>query len=97
MKSQDKNMIQADWWVYIILTASGRLYTGITTDIERRLQEHQACGKRGARFFRSDTAVKVVYRQPHRDRSSASRREAIIKRMSHTEKVALVQNSNGHE
>ena len=96
MTLQDKNTTQAGWWVYIILTASGRFYTGITTDVERRLQEHQARGKRSARFFRSDTAVKVVYRQPHPDRSSASRREAIVKRMSHTEKLTLVQNLSGH-
>ncbi len=87
-----KRTIQKGWWVYIIETANGRFYTGITTDVERRLQEHQG-GRQGARFFRSDAALKVVYRQPRPDRSSASRREAAIKKMSHTDKLKLVKDS----
>jgi putative endonuclease len=91
--SQGKNTGQAGWWVYIIETVGGRFYTGITIDVERRLQEHQAGGRRGARFFRSDAALKVVYLQSHPDRASASRREAAIKHMSRADKLKLVQDS----
>ena len=78
------------WWVYMVATASGKLYTGITTDPQRRFAEHQNNPKLGARFFRSDPAKTMVYTEPHRDRASACRREATIKKLSRTAKLALI-------
>jgi putative endonuclease len=75
--------------VYILANASGALYTGITTDIERRLREH-AGTRRGARFFRIAAAARLLYSEPHGSRSSASRREAAIKRMNRAQKLALI-------
>lgn len=78
------------WWVYIIQTQKQRFYTGITTDVERRFRQHQGQLKGGAKYFNSDKAEKVVYRESWPDRSSASSREAQIKALSHQEKCSLV-------
>ena len=81
------------WWVYMIETVSGRLYTGITTDPQRRFLEHQKNPKLGARFFRSDAAKSIVYQEQQRDRSSASKREAAIKILPRYKKLALITSS----
>lgn len=78
------------WWVYIIRSRSGKLYTGITTDVERRLLEHQTDKRRGAKFFRSDPAQEVVYREALENRATATRRELAIKRLSRQEKLLLI-------
>jgi putative endonuclease len=78
------------WWVYMLQTQSGKLYTGITTDIERRFKEH--CGAspaRQAKFFRSDPASKIVYREAAENRSAASKREASIKKLTRQQKQQL--------
>lgn len=74
----------------MVKSRSGKLYTGITTDVERRFQEHQGNHSRGAKFFRSDPAVEVVYREAADSRSSASRREAAIKKLKRQEKIELL-------
>lgn len=78
-----------EWTVYIIRCDDECLYTGITTDVERRFEEH-ARGSRGARFFNGRRPVEVVYRETGHDRSSASRREAAIKKLSRAQKVKLI-------
>ena len=80
------------WWVYIVETDSGKLYTGITTDLERRFEEHQQ-GKKGARFFRFSSATDLVYREPAADRGAATRREREIKRMTRQKKLDLIAGS----
>ncbi|WP_339337994.1 GIY-YIG nuclease family protein [uncultured Oceanicoccus sp.] len=78
------------WWVYMVETESGRLYTGITTDIERRFAEHSgAAGKKGAKFFRSDKPKKIVFQEASQNRSEASKREAVIKKLPRREKCLL--------
>jgi putative endonuclease len=77
------------WLVYIVTNAAGALYTGITTDLERRLREHRE-GRRGARFFRLGAARSLLYTERHDSRASASRREAEIKRMSRRAKLELI-------
>lgn len=78
------------WWVYMVQCQSGRLYTGITTDPQRRLREHAGAGGRGARFFRSDPPVDMVFVEPAADRSAASRREAAIKKLRRADKLRLI-------
>jgi len=80
---------QARWHVYILANARGALYTGITTDLERRRREH-AGTRRGARFFRIAAAAELLYSERHESRGSASRREAVIKRMNRAQKLALI-------
>ncbi len=82
------------WYVYILKTCSGRLYTGITTDVDRRFQEHVDVylgkGKKGAKFFRTDQPLAIVYQENCDDRSAASRRESCIKRLDRRQKLQLV-------
>ncbi|HEY5975388.1 MAG TPA: GIY-YIG nuclease family protein [Geobacteraceae bacterium] len=78
-----------NWQLYIIRCADDSLYTGITTDLERRFRQH-AAGE-GARYFRARQPVEVVYRETGHSRSTASKREAQIKRLSRDEKLLLVK------
>lgn len=86
--------MSAMWWVYIIETRAGRLYTGVTTDVARRFREHVQmadCGRgRGAKFFRSDPPLRVVYREQAPSRAGAQQREAAIKQCSRADKLALI-------
>lgn len=79
----------------MVRTATGKLYTGISTDVERRFQEHLETslgkGNKGAKFFRSDRPEAVVYREACSDRSSASQREAAIKQLNSRKKRQLIQ------
>lgn len=81
---------ESPWWVYIIRARSGKLYTGITTDLARRLGEHDAGGLKGARFFRGDPPQALVYREAAANRSAASRREAAIKALPREAKLVLI-------
>jgi putative endonuclease len=76
------------WKVYIIRTQSGKLYTGITKDLERRFNEHKK--KRGAQFFHISDPESVVYTETHPNRSKATKREIEIKKMSREEKMGLI-------
>ncbi|MDO3382272.1 GIY-YIG nuclease family protein [Gilvimarinus algae] len=78
------------WFTYIIECDNGRLYTGITTDINRRWQEH-CSGTRGARFFRTCRPERLVWLETFSDRAQASQREAGIKKMTRAQKLALLQ------
>lgn len=76
------------WYVYIILCSDRSLYTGITTDPERRFRQHAAGS--GAKFFRGRKPLRIVYKEGGHTRSSAGSRELLIKRMTHGDKAALV-------
>ena len=75
-------------FVYIIKCSDGTLYTGWTTDPEKRLKAHNA--GRGARYTRSRRPVQMVYREEWGSKSEALKREAAIKRLSRTEKLRLI-------
>jgi len=81
------------WFVYIIESDDGYLYTGITTDVDRRFREHQGLeGKnKGAKFFRGRSAVAVMHTESYNNRSDASRRESEIKKMHVSDKKALFE------
>ncbi len=76
------------WTVYIIEAESGKLYTGITTDLERRWREHSE-GNVGARFFRTSKPRRIVFQESQSDRSSATKRELEIKAMTRQQKCSL--------
>ncbi len=90
------------WYVYIIRTDQGKLYTGIATDPDRRFQEHQAAflkepktlASKGAKFFRSQKPVEIVYREQLDNRSEATKREMAIKKMSAVKKKAFIADSH---
>ena len=76
-----------------MIEASDRsYYTGITTDVDRRFSEHGSSAL-GAKYFNGRSPVKVIYREPGHSRSSASRREYEIKKLSRRQKELLVQSS----
>jgi putative endonuclease len=75
-------------WVYLLRCADDSLYCGWTTDVERRLAEHSA--GRASRYTRSRLPVERAAAFEAPDRSSALREEARIKRLSRTEKLALI-------
>jgi len=76
-----------NWQVYIILCSDNSLYTGITTDIERRFRQHTKGD--GAKYFRGRQPLEVVFLETGHNRSSAAKREYQIKSMSRTEKALL--------
>lgn len=78
------------WKVYIIQAESGKLYTGITSDLERRFQAHLK-GKAGARFFRLSPPHSIVYSEECLNRSEASKRESGIKKLTRHQKLSLIQ------
>lgn len=75
-------------FVYIVECADKTLYTGWTTDVERRVKTHNA--GRGARYTRYRRPVRLVYVEELPDRSAAMKRERAIKKMSRTRKLALI-------
>jgi putative endonuclease len=77
------------WYVYVVRCADGSLYTGITTDAQRRVAEHNAGAPLGARYTRTRRPVMLVHVEPAADRSAASRRELAIKRLPRQRKLAL--------
>lgn len=80
-----------NWHVYIILCSDNSLYTGITTDVERRLRQH--ADGRGAKYFRSRQPRRLVYLESSHTRSSATKREMEIKRMKRADKCLLAATS----
>jgi putative endonuclease len=77
------------WFVYILKCKDSSLYTGITTDLKRRFEEHRS-GK-GAGYTRSHMPVKMVHFEKLGTRSAALKREAKIKKMTRQDKIALVK------
>jgi putative endonuclease len=85
-----------NWSLYIIEANDRSLYTGITTDVERRFSEHLE-GPRGARYFNGRKPLKILYREDGHDRVSASRREAEIKKLSRRAKQQLIAQAQHRE
>lgn len=77
------------WFVYMLRCADGSLYTGITTDVNRRCQQHNA--GTASRYARSRGPIRLVYQEAHADRSQASKREAAIKALSRRQKEAMIR------
>jgi len=79
-----------NWHVYILRCADGSLYTGIATDVHRRLREHNEHPRLAARYTRARRPVVLVYAEEASDRSAAARREYVIKQLSRQAKKALI-------
>lgn len=78
------------YFVYILECSDNSLYTGITTNIEKRLNEHNTSPK-GAKYTKARRPVKLVYQEPAQDRSAASKREYAIKKLTRTKKLQLIK------
>lgn len=84
-------MAQATWFIYIVRCRDNTLYTGISTDPETRVVEHNT-GQNGAKYTRARRPVSLLYTEPAASRSAALKREIAIKRLSRQAKLALINN-----
>ncbi len=80
-----------DWKVYVLRCSDNSLYTGITRDLNRRLDEHNHNDRLASAYTRARRPVKLVYQENHPNRSSATKREIVIKKLKKSEKEALIQ------
>lgn len=78
------------WFVYILRCADDTLYSGITTEPARRVDEHNTDNALGARYTRSRRPVRLVYSEELDSRSAAAKREAELKKMRRQQKLALL-------
>lgn len=79
----------APWAVYLLQCADGSLYTGVTLDLQRRLAQHNGQRVGGPRYTRGRRPVELLWWEPALDRGAAQRREAAIKRLPRSAKLAL--------
>jgi putative endonuclease len=79
---------EKSWYVYIVKCSNGSYYTGITTDIPRRIKEHNS--GRGGSYTRSFGPVKLLWNETHPSRSSALKREAKINSYSRARKEEIL-------
>ena len=77
------------WQVYILRCSDGSLYTGITTNVVKRFRAHT--NSTGAKYFRGRQPESIIYLESGHDRSSASKREAAIKKLSKHAKINLIK------
>lgn len=85
----DKLVTASHWCVYIILSSDNRLYTGITTNMVKRWHAHANTAS-GAKFFRGRSPQQLLLLETGFDRSTASQREAAIKKLNRRQKLALI-------
>jgi len=76
------------WFLYVVKCQDTSLYTGITTDISRRIKEHNA--KKGAFYTKNKTPVKLVYQEAMASRSEATKREHAVKKLTRKQKLELI-------
>lgn len=82
-----------DWHVYIVKCSDESLYTGITTDLNRRVIQHNTSNKLGAKSLRGKRPVALVYSEIHLSQSDARKRESAIKQWTREYKLKLIERS----
>ena len=80
------------WYLYVLRCGDGTLYTGITTDVERRLEAHRQ--GRGAKYTRGRGPLELAYQEECGTHSEALKREYAVKRLTREEKEDLIGNKN---
>lgn len=80
------------WFVYILRCADGSLYTGVTTDVTRRLRQHNGELVGGAKYTLARRPCQLAYSEVLASRSLACKREAAIKRFERRKKILLIEN-----
>lgn len=81
---------QQSWFVYILRCKDDTLYTGITTDLERRVDEHNNGNGKGAKYTAARRPVKIVYSEQLDSRSAAAKRENEIKSLTRQQKQNMI-------
>jgi len=89
-KTEPPKIDVSQWSVYILRCADNSLYTGVTTDISRRLEQHNGMVKNGAKYTRNRQPVELVYQENSVSRSEACKREFAIKCLSKSQKEHLI-------
>ncbi|MEE9444701.1 MAG: GIY-YIG nuclease family protein [Cocleimonas sp.] len=89
-KYSNENLNKTVWFVYMLRCVDNSLYTGVTTDVSRRVLEHNGA-KSVTRYTRARQPVKVVYQETAESRSTACQREAQIKKLTKLQKEALLE------
>lgn len=84
-------MTKAEWYIYMVRCSDNTLYTGIAMDVSRRVEEHNADNKLGAKYTRTRRPVQLVYQESTNSRSEAAKREYAIRTLNKKEKELLVQ------
>ena len=79
------------YYVYIVKCADGTLYTGFTTNIERRINEHNYSIRKAAKYTRSRRPVSLVHNEEYKTMSEALKREHAIKKLSRKRKIELIE------
>lgn len=82
--------MSSSWFVYLLRCADNSLYCGVTTDLSRRIAEHNHCNKLGAKYTRARRPVVLCYSEQLKDRSSACIREAELKKLTKYQKEQLI-------
>ncbi|MFT5037100.1 MAG: putative endonuclease [Candidatus Azotimanducaceae bacterium] len=82
-------MPKSHWYVYMLRCADNTLYSGITTDLVRRVSEHNG-DKKGAKYTKARRPVSLVYNKKCKDRSAAGQAEAALRKLTKAEKEKLV-------
>jgi len=84
-----------DWYVYIVRCRDGNLYTGIATDVERRMADH--LGNKGAKYLRGRGPLKLVFKKKVGEKGRALKVEHQVKRLPRQKKEALIKTGAGIE
>lgn len=82
---------QTSWWLYVVCADRRMLYTGVTTDVERRYAEHLAGGARAAKALRGAQHIELVFRYELGNKSLAHRVERLFKQLSRAKRLAVVE------
>lgn len=90
LEAEGQSVPADDWYLYMVRCRNGTLYTGITTDVERRLVEHQEGGPRAARYLRGKGPLELVYTMGAGDRAQASALEYRVKSLTRADKQSLI-------
>ena len=87
----EQSAIAPAWFLYLLRCNDNSLYTGITTDLQRRLHQHQTQPAKGAKYLRGKAPLSLVFSCQLESKSAALQAEARIKRLPKLQKEALVQ------
>jgi putative endonuclease len=83
--------VSGSWYIYVVRCADGSLYTGVARDLQRRLLQHNGELAGGSRYTRGRRPVELLWCDTEPDRSAPQQREASIKKLSHDQKLRLLQ------
>ena len=81
----------SDWYLYLIRCRDSTLYTGISTDVDRRLAQHQGVGSAGSRYLKGRGPLRLVFQEKLGSKSLALKLERRVKRMSKARKEKLIK------